>query len=154
MTERTKKYLCFALAAVSAGALETSALRDAFGKYAYLALPSFAPRGGVFIAAWTVSLALAGAGCAGAHVSFWAFRERALLYYALQFAAIISWPFAFFVFESYRSACILAVLTLFCACKATALTYKANKTAALLQLPHIAWVLFCALLCVAAALMN
>ncbi|MBO4501505.1 MAG: tryptophan-rich sensory protein [Clostridia bacterium] len=154
MTERAKKYLSFAFAAAAAGALETLALRKEFGKYAFLALPSFAPRGAVLIAAWTVSLSLAGAGCAGAYVSFFTLRERALFYYALQFISAAAWPFAFFALENYRAACITAVFVLFCACKAAAITYKSNKAAALLQLPHIAWVSFCTALCVTAALMN
>lgn len=154
MSRKLKSCIVFTLISLGAGALSSLA-SGAFGDtYSKLALPDFAPPGAVFPVVWTVIYILTGIGAGIAYASFSPRRARALTYYALQAAVNFMWPVIFFARGKYAAAFLWLLLLLFTVCAMTLQFAKINKTAAFLQLPYIAWVIFAGVLNLYAALMN
>ncbi|PZS75017.1 TspO/MBR family protein [Stenotrophomonas maltophilia] len=137
-------WLAITFAAAALGAWASS---SAAAFYASLDLPAWAPPAGVFGPVWTLLYALMA-------VAAWrVWRERgwrgaqpALLLYLLQLAANALWSWLFFGWKlgAVAFADILLLIALVCA---TVVTFaRANRVAAILLLPYLAWISFaCAL---------
>ena len=121
--------------------------------YDMLNQPPLSPPSILFPIVWTILYVLMG-------VSFGILRDKHLndsnvkLIYYVQLIVNLLWPIAFFVLKWRLFAFIwivildaLVVLMIFT-------FYKRNKTAALLQLPYLAWVLFASYLNLGVYILN
>lgn len=154
MGRKIKYAAVFSAVSLGAGAVSALISGNITDSYATLALPPFAPPDSVFPVVWTALYILAGIGAGLVCAGFSPFRERALVSYALQVAVNFVWPIIFFGAGKYFAAFFWLLFLLWSVCFMTLQFAKANKTAALLQLPYIVWLVYAAVLNLFAALMN
>lgn len=113
---------------------------DAF--YSGLNQPPIAPPGWVFPVAWAILYALMGAASYQIWESTAENRRGALVLYAAQLAVNFAWTIVFFRFRLIGPA--VAVLVLLCVLAALTMAQfrKIRRSAGLLLLPYMLWLLF------------
>ena len=121
--------------------------------YDMLDQPPLSPPSVLFPIVWTILYVLMG-------VSFGILRDKHLndsnvkLIYYIQLIVNLLWPIAFFVLK-WRLFAFIWILILDALVVLMIFTfYKRNKTAALLQLPYLAWVLFASYLNLGVYILN
>lgn len=121
--------------------------------YDMLDQPPLSPPSILFPIVWTILYVLMG-------VSFGILRDKHLndsnvkLIYYIQLIVNLLWPIAFFVLK-WRLFAFIWILVLDALVVLMIITfYKRNKTAALLQLPYLAWVLFASYLNLGVYILN
>lgn len=121
--------------------------------YDMLNQPPLSPPSILFPIVWTILYVLMG-------VSFGILRDKHLndsnvkLIYYVQLIVNLLWPIAFFVLK-WRLFAFIWILILDALVVLMIFTfYKRNKTAALLQLPYLAWVLFASYLNLGVYILN
>ena len=121
--------------------------------YDMLNQPPLSPPSILFPIVWTILYVLMG-------VSFGILREKHLndsnvkLIYYIQLIVNLLWPIAFFVLK-WRLFAFIWILILDVLVVLMIFTfYKRDKTAALLQLPYLAWVLFASYLNLGVYILN
>ena len=121
--------------------------------YDMLDQPPLSPPSVLFPIVWTILYVLMG-------VSFGLLRDKHLndsnvkLIYYIQLIVNLLWPIAFFVLK-WRLFAFIWILILDALVVLMIFTfYKRNKTAALLQLPYLAWVLFASYLNLGVYILN
>ena len=121
--------------------------------YDMLDQPPLSPPSILFPIVWTILYVLMG-------VSFGILRDKHLndsnvkLIYYIQLIVNLLWPIAFFVLK-WRLFAFIWILILDVLVVLMIFTfYKRNKTAALLQLPYLAWVLFASYLNLGVYILN
>lgn len=121
--------------------------------YDMLNQPPLSPPSILFPIVWTILYVLMG-------VSFGILRDKHLndsnvkLIYYIQLIVNLLWPIAFFVLK-WRLFAFIWILILDALVVLMIITfYKRNKTAALLQLPYLAWVLFASYLNLGVYILN
>ena len=121
--------------------------------YDMLNQPPLSPPSILFPIVWTILYVLMG-------VSFGILRDKHLndsnvkLIYYIQLIVNLLWPIAFFVLK-WRLFAFIWILILDVLVVLMIFTfYKRNKTAALLQLPYLAWVLFASYLNLGVYILN
>jgi len=107
-----------------------------------LAKPSFMPPGWAFGVAWTILYILMGIAVAQVIAADTPLRRLALHLFAIQLVLNLLWSPIFFAFHRSDIALVtIVVLTIFVA--ATILLFwRVRRSAALLMLPYLAWLLF------------
>ena len=107
-----------------------------------LAKPSFMPPGWAFGVAWTILYTLMGIAVAQVIAADTPLRRLALHLFAIQLVLNLLWSPIFFAFHRPDIALVtIVVLTIFVA--ATILLFRrVQRSAALLMLPYLAWLLF------------
>lgn len=104
--------------------------------------PPLAPPAILFPIVWTLLYILMGTAAGRVAVSNDLDKENALKLYILQLAVNVIWPVIFFRFEAFKVAAVwlaLLIILVF----ATYKSFRAiDKTASLLLLPYIVWLLF------------
>ena len=151
--------LCLALP-LAVGALSSFLTKHDMEPFAQAVRPAFYPPDWVFPAVWTVLFILMGI---ASYRVLRAYRIRtiavyrlriALAYYLLGLAVNFAWPFVFFRWQAYTVA--LAVLgALFYIVLRTYHSFSAiDKSAGILLLPYLAWLLYAGYLNLAVALLN
>jgi len=107
-----------------------------------LAKPSFMPPGWAFGVAWTILYILMGVAVAQVIAADTPLRRLALHLFAIQLVLNLLWSPIFFAFHRSDIALVtIVVLTIFVA--ATILLFRrVRRSAALLMLPYLAWLLF------------
>ena len=121
--------------------------------YDMLDQPPLSPPSVLFPIVWSILYVLMG-------VSFGILRDKHLndsnvkLIYYIQLIVNLLWPIAFFVLK-WRLFAFIWILILDALVVLMIFTfYKRNKTAALLQLPYLAWVLFASYLNLGVYILN
>ena len=121
--------------------------------YDMLNQPPLSPPSILFPIVWTILYVMMG-------VSFGILRDKHLndsnvkLIYYIQLIVNLLWPIAFFVLK-WRLFAFIWILILDVLVVLMIFTfYKRNKTAALLQLPYLAWVLFASYLNLGVYILN
>ena len=121
--------------------------------YDMLNQPPLSPPSILFPIVWTILYVLMG-------VSFGILRDKHLndsnvkLIYYIQLIVNLLWPIAFFVLK-WRLFAFIWILILDALVVLMIFTfYKRNKTAALLQLPYLSWVLFASYLNLGVYILN
>lgn len=109
----------------------------------YAKKPALTPPTAVFPIAWGILYALMGAGAARAETEPPSpERTAALRTFGLQLGVNFLWSILFFNFQAYGAAFLLLVLLWVLIVLMTLSFARLDKTAALLQLPYLLWVLF------------
>jgi translocator protein len=112
-----------------------------------LAKPSFMPPGWAFPVAWTIFYVLMGLALALIlHARGARGRPLALTLFFAQLVLNYSWSPLFFAAHQVRLALLVIAAMLVMAAAAAAFFYRIRKTAGLLLLPYLAWLVFAAAL--------
>lgn len=151
-----KPYLISAGLALAVGAL--SGLLSMGGMRAYestVTKPALTPPGWLFPIVWTVLYVLMGVGAAIVYTKATPEeRDKALNLYVAQLIVNFFWSLIFFNAQAFGFAVIWILLLLALVILMTWQFYKIEKTAGLLQIPYILWLLFATYLTIAVWLLN
>lgn len=134
---------------------------DGMDRYPDLMRPPFSPPGIVFPVVWTILFILMA-------VSAWmilrsltevfsikgALYSSSLLLYFVQLIVNLLWPVLFFRLSLYLPALLWLVLLIVLVVQMIRSFYRVNKTAALLQIPYLLWLVFAGYLNLGVWLLN
>lgn len=134
---------------------------DGMDRYPDLVRPPFSPPGIVFPVVWTILFILMA-------VSAWmilrsltevfsikgALYSPSLLLYFVQLIVNLLWPLLFFRLSLYLPALLWLVLLIVLVVQMIRSFYRVNKTAALLQIPYLLWLVFAGYLNLGVWLLN
>lgn len=151
------KTLLFSIAAAElTGVLSALLAGGQRAVYQALRQPPFSPPAWVFPVVWTILYALMGTAAYLVFRSEASAKEKknALVLYAIQLALNFLWSIVFFRFEAFWLAvAVIAALTVVLILTVIQF-YTIDKTAAVLMLPYLVWVLFAAYLNIGIAVLN
>ena len=116
--------------------------------------PSFTPPAIVFPIAWTILYILMGISSYLIYESKDGKKESALFIYGIQLIINSLWTLFFFNLKWFLFSFILVLIILLLVIFMIIKFYKINKTAALLQIPYILWLIFAAILSYNVYLLN
>lgn len=147
--------LIYVISAEVTGALSalfSGGYSDFFDKYER---PPLQPPMWVFPFVWTILYALMGYSAYRISASGNSTNaKRALTFYWLQLGVNFLWSIVFFRFEALWAAFGVIILLLVLIIIMTALFSRIDKTAALINIPYILWVIFAAYLNLRTAMIN
>ena len=152
MGRRRKTYLRIAIAVVACmlvGALSGFATQSSVDTwYATLTKPSFNPPNWVFGPVWTALYILMGiaAGIVWGHGFYHKWVKTALYIFGFQLLFNASWSIVFFGLQSPLPALVILVLLLVLIVLTILRFNIVNRTAAVLMVPYLLWVLFAGIL--------
>ena len=151
-----KAYVFWIVLAEAVGALAGLLTRRATELYATaVTKPPLSPPGIVFPIVWTILYALMGVSAARVYLAPESeARSNGLLLFLVQLAFNFVWSIIFFNFQAFGLAFIWLVLLWVLIFWMTLYFRTADATAAWLQIPYLAWVLFAGYLNLGVWLMN
>ncbi len=144
---KTKKIATYAICIAvteAIGFLSGMLNRQATDIYANTIIkPVLSPQGIVFPIAWTILYALMAIGLAMVILSQASKdRTKGIIFYVIQLAFNFVWSFLFFGFQMFGVAFIWLLALLIFVIFMTLAFKKVSKTAAMLQIPYLCWLLF------------
>ena len=154
MRSKIKTYVISIAAALAVGGLSALLTGDSMEKYKALNQPPLAPPGWVFPIVWTILFVLMGVGAAMVFLSDSSSKKRPIAIYGLQLLVNFFWTILFFLLEARLFAFFWLLLLLGLAIWMEVSFARVNKTAGLLQIPYILWLLFAGYLNLAVYLLN
>lgn len=154
MMKKFKPYIISIVIALTVGGISALLTASSFERYSLLVKPPLSPPPWLFPIVWSVLFILMGISSAMIYKSENPDKNAALGLYALQLAVNFIWPILFFALE-WRFIAFLWILLLVALVSVMILRfYKINKTAALLQLPYLIWIIFATYLNLGVYLLN
>ena len=154
MRSKIKTYVISIAVALAVGGLSALLTGDSMEKYKALRQPPLAPPGWVFPVVWTALFVLMGVGAAMVCLSGSSSKKKPIAIYGLQLAVNFFWTILFFLLEARLFAFFWLLLLLGLAVWMAVSFARVNKTAGLLQIPYILWLLFAGYLNLAVYLLN
>ena len=154
MRSKIKTYVISIAVALAVGGLSALLTGDSMEKYKALRQPPLAPPGWVFPVVWTVLFVLMGVGAAMVCLSGSSSKKKPIAIYGLQLIVNFFWTILFFLLEARLFAFFWLMLLLGLAVWMAVSFGRVNKTAGLLQIPYILWLLFAGYLNFAVYLLN
>ncbi len=154
MGGKIKTYAVSIGAALAVGGLSALLTGDSMEKYKALRQPPLAPPGWVFPVVWTILFVLMGVGAAMVCLSGSTSKKKPIAIYGLQLLVNFFWTILFFLLEARLFAFFWLLLLLGLAVWMAVSFGRVNKTAGLLQIPYILWLLFAGYLNIAVYLLN
>ncbi len=154
MWKKIGVYLVAIAIPLGVGALSAFLTMDQMENYAALRQPPLSPPGALFPIVWTILFVLMGIGSAMVFLSRHSDKAGALTVYGLQLVVNFFWTILFFNLGERLLALFWIILLIALVVWMIARFYKINKTAAYLQLPYLAWLLFATYLNAGVWLLN
>ena len=154
MRSKIKTYAVSIAVALAVGGLSALLTGDSMEKYKALRQPPLAPPGWVFPVVWTILFVLMGVGAAMVCLSGSSSKKKPIAIYGLQLAVNFFWTILFFLLEARLFAFFWLLLLLGLAVWMAVSFARVNKTAGLLQIPYILWLLFAGYLNLSVYLLN
>ena len=154
MRSKIKTYAISIAVALAVGGLSALLTGDSMEKYKALRQPPLAPPGWVFPVVWTILFVLMGVGAAMVCLSGSSSKKKPIAIYGLQLTVNFFWTILFFLLEVRLFAFFWLLLLLGLAVWMAVSFARVNKTAGLLQIPYILWLLFAGYLNLAVYLLN
>ncbi len=154
MRSKIKTYAISIAVALAVGGLSALLTGDSMEKYKALRQPPLAPPGWVFPVVWTILFVLMGVGAAMVCLSGSSSKKKPIAIYGLQLTVNFFWTILFFLLEARLFAFFWLLLLLGLAVWMAVSFARVNKTAGLLQIPYILWLLFAGYLNLAVYLLN
>ena len=154
MRSKIKTYVVSIAVALAVGGLSALLTGDSMEKYKALRQPALAPPGWVFPVVWTILFVLMGVGAAMVCLSSSSSKKKPIAIYGLQLLVNFFWTILFFLLEARLFAFFWLLLLLGLAIWMAISFGRVNKTAGLLQIPYILWLLFAGYLNLAVYLLN
>ena len=147
-----KKLLKYILGTIFIGSFFSLFIFDSFKIYEGYEKPFLSPPGIVFPIVWTILYILMG-------VSLYLVMkkrkdEKSFIIYISQLLLNSIWPLFFFKFRFLFFSFLIIVALIILVIKMITEFYKINKTAGLLQIPYLLWLLFASYLNLAIYLLN
>jgi len=124
------------------------------GNYSTYNLPSFAPPGYLFPIVWSILYILMGISSYIVYESNSFYRNKALDIYKKQLIVNLLWSFIFFVFNLKTLAFLWIVLLIVLVIMMIRYFYLISKTAGLIQIPYLLWLIFAAILNLSIVFLN
>ena len=154
MRSKIKTYAISIAVALAVGGLSALLTGDSMEKYKALRQPPLAPPGWVFPVVWTILFVLMGVGAAMVCLNGSSSKKKPIAIYGLQLTVNFFWTILFFLLEARLFAFFWLLLLLGLAVWMAISFGRVNKTAGLLQIPYILWLLFAGYLNLAVYLLN
>ena len=153
--EKLTTLLIFVIGTELVGALSALLSGGNFSAfYESLNQPPFAPPGWLFPVMWAILYALMGISAYQIYDSDDDRKSKALWIYFIQLAVNFSWSIVFFRFQSLLGAVIVIVILLILIALMMIAFGQIRKSAALLNIPYLLWVLFATYLTMGVYLLN
>ncbi len=148
--------LIFIVSAELIGALSALLSGGFSGMYQALEKPPLSPPGWLFPVVWTILYALMGISAFLVYSSDNnpAARKKGLTAYIVQLVLNFLWSIIFFRLKFYTAALIDLILLIIAVTLMTALFSRASKTAAIINVPYLLWLLFAAYLNAGIVILN
>lgn len=151
---KLKNLILFVGITLAAGGIAALLGGDTSEKYASLQKPPLAPPSVVFLIVWGILYVLIGVGAYILSEENSELSSKALKFYWTQLILNMLWPLIFWRLGLFTFAAIwlgvIAVITVFL----IVISSKINKTAALLFVPYLLWLLFALYLNIGFAVLN
>lgn len=118
--------------------------------------PPFAPPAALFPVVWTILYALMGLGAYLVYRNEDAGSDRtaALGIYVIQLAVNFSWSIIFFRFRLFAAAAVTAALLAILSAAMVIAFRRVNKTAAVINIPYVIWLVFATYLSIGVWILN
>lgn len=154
MWQKIKPYVISCIISLGVGGLSAKLSRNGIMEFNSAAKPPLTPPMWVFPVVWTILFTLMGVSSANVWVKNGNKFDTSLKVYAAQLAVNFLWPLVFFNLSAYLTAfCIIIILA--CLILYMIILFnRTSKTAALLQIPYLVWVLFASYLNFGVFLLN
>lgn len=130
------------LLSLGTGALSSLFTPNSRDQYSTLYQPPFAPPGWLFPVVWTILFILMGVAAYLVYVSESPDKADALKLYLVQLFVNFSWSIIFFGWNAYFLAFTWLLLLLYLVYLTAKEFYAINKTAGLLMIPYIVWLVY------------
>ena len=155
-TLNLRKLLTALLITFASGFLAYIFSKNAIQDYANLNLPPLSPPPIVFGIVWPILYFLMSIALYIVSVTKSAQPKKSLSYilYGVQLIFNITWTLLFFVFEFYTFSAIWLGILILVAAACNFVFFKINKTAGILFLPYLVWLLFALYLNIGTAVLN
>lgn len=153
MRRRVKTYVISIAVALATGGLSALLTGESMEKYGALRQPPLSPPGWIFPVVWTILFILMGVGAAMVCLSD-SQGKKPIAIYGVQLLVNFFWTILFFLLEA-RLFAFLWLLLLLCLALWMAISFgRANRTAGLIQIPYILWLVFAGYLNIGVYLLN
>ena len=151
-----KKLILSLLPPIAVGGIASLITRGDMDIYKTIKKPPLAPPGIVFPIVWTVLYILMGISFYLVWTSHASYKEKrnAFIVYFISLALNFIWSPVFFSLQKFILAFIILVLLFISVAIYVTLYYRIHKTAGLLQIPYIIWLIIAAYLNLTIALLN
>ncbi len=148
--------LIFILSSELIGTLSGLFAGDSGGLYSAFEKPPLSPPGWVFPVVWTILYALMGI---SAYLIYTAdsgnkTKRRALTLYWAQLAVNFSWSIVFFRFQALAASVAVIVVLIILVIAMIVSFFRIRRSAGLINIPYLLWLLFAAYLNIATAILN
>ena len=130
------------LLSLGTGALSSLFTSDSRTQYAALYKPPLAPPGWLFPVVWTILFVLMGVAAYLIYISDSPDKNNALKLYLVHLFVNFSWSIIFFRWNAYFLAFTWLLLLLYLVYLTAKEFYAINKTAGLLFVPYLIWLLY------------
>lgn len=151
---RAKSYIISILIALAAGGISSIFAMSAMEEYNQLRQPAFAPPSWIFPIVWTILFILMGISAARVYLADTEDTPSALRVYALQLIVNIIWTPLYFTFNLRLAAFIWLMLLFILVLIMTIRFNRVDKTAAILQIPYIIWLVYAGYLNLGTYILN
>lgn len=151
---RAKSYIISILIALAAGGISSIFAMSAMEEYNQLRQPAFAPPSWIFPIVWTILFILMGISAARVYLADTEDTPSALRIYALQLIVNIIWTPLYFTFNLRLAAFIWLMLLFILVLIMTIRFNRVDKTAAILQIPYIIWLVYAGYLNLGTYILN
>lgn len=135
-------YLLFVLLTEAVGALAGFLIRDGVKAYGMVEKPPLTPPGTVFPIVWGILYLLMGVGAARIYLSSYPNKNTALSLFGVQLAVNFFWPLLFFNQQAFGLAFFWLIILFVLVLLMTLNFWKADRFAALLQIPYLIWLIY------------
>ena len=157
MKMKLKIYIIGILIPLLVGGLSAFLTRNSMNIYESIITPPLSPPSILFPIVWTILFFLMGISSARIYTTDTSplpQRKSALYTYALSLIFNFFWSFIFFTFRQYLFAFFWLLILLALVVTYTVKYFKINKTAGLLNIPYIVWLVFAGILNFSVYLLN
>lgn len=155
-TLNLRKLLISFLITFAAGFLAYIFSKNALQDYASLNLPPLSPPPIVFSIVWPILYFLMSIALYIVSNTKTAQPQKSLSYilYGIQLIFNLTWTLLFFVFEFYTFSAVWLGILILIAAACNFIFFKINKTAGILFLPYVIWLIFALYLNIGTAVLN
>lgn len=151
---KLKPLLASLLISLGVGGLSALLTKNNMSVYSSLIQPPLAPPGFIFPVVWTILFILMGISAYLVAVSPSEEKTSALTIYGVQLVINFFWSIFFFNLKNYTFSFLWLLLLLVFIVIMIVKFYRINKTAGLLQIPYLLWVIFAGYLNLMISLLN
>ena len=149
-----KNLLISIIIPLAVGGISSLITMNGFENYGNIQQPPLSPPSWLFPIVWTILYVMMGFASYLIYETKDNNNKHALIFYSIQLAINFIWPIFFFGFDAYFFSFILIIILLIFVILTMISFYRINKTAGLLLIPYLLWLIFAAYLNLGVYLLN